>query len=79
MVTESEVAVNIKLSLLHVFCFQGEKYKDEEPNALDLFKECHYSKKKKSYTGVVQAAIVSQLQKTTNHHFTFLLTRTNIV
>ncbi|CAN6272466.1 unnamed protein product [Urochloa humidicola] len=26
----------------------GDKYKDEEPTALDLFKECHFSKKKKA-------------------------------
>ncbi|KAM3312720.1 hypothetical protein ACQJBY_032503 [Aegilops geniculata] len=36
----------------------GEKYKDKEPTTLDLFKECHYSSKKKGYTDVVQAAIV---------------------
>jgi len=24
----------------------GDKYKDHDPDALDLFKECHYSKKK---------------------------------
>uniref|UniRef100_A0A0A9GH36 Uncharacterized protein n=1 Tax=Arundo donax TaxID=35708 RepID=A0A0A9GH36_ARUDO len=35
----------------------GEKYNDEDPNALDLFKECHYSKKKKGYTPYVQSAI----------------------
>uniref|UniRef100_M8C401 Uncharacterized protein n=1 Tax=Aegilops tauschii TaxID=37682 RepID=M8C401_AEGTA len=26
------------------------KYKDEEPTALELFKECHYNNKKKGYT-----------------------------
>ncbi|XBH55726.1 hypothetical protein VPH35_077750 [Triticum aestivum] len=36
----------------------GDKYKDKEPTALDLFKECHYSSKKKGYTDDVQAAIV---------------------
>ncbi|XP_044417376.1 uncharacterized protein [Triticum aestivum] len=41
----------------------GEKYKDEEPNALDLFKECHYSNKKKGYTDTVQSAVVSQENK----------------
>uniref|UniRef100_A0A8R7Q767 Uncharacterized protein n=1 Tax=Triticum urartu TaxID=4572 RepID=A0A8R7Q767_TRIUA len=44
----------------------GDKYKDKEPTAVDLFKECHYSKKKKCYTNVVMDAIVSQLSKTTN-------------
>ena len=68
------------LPCLHIGCFQGDKYKDKEPTALDLFKECHYNKKKKSYTDVVQAAIVSQLQKTTNHQFLpFCMARTNIV
>ncbi|WVZ51279.1 hypothetical protein U9M48_002435, partial [Paspalum notatum var. saurae] len=28
----------------------GDKYKDEPPNALELFKECHYSKKRKAFT-----------------------------
>ncbi|XBH85102.1 hypothetical protein VPH35_073106 [Triticum aestivum] len=36
----------------------GDKYKEKEPTALDLFKECHYSSKKKGYTDDVQAAIV---------------------
>jgi hypothetical protein len=31
---------------------------DEEPDALDLFKECHYSKKRKCYAPTVQEAIV---------------------
>ena len=38
--------------------FQGDKYKDHDPDALDLFKECHYSKKKEGYTPTVQLAIV---------------------
>ncbi|XP_048574065.1 uncharacterized protein LOC125554596 [Triticum urartu] len=41
----------------------GDKYKDKEPTALDLFKECHYSKKKKSYTDVVQVAITEMENK----------------
>ncbi|XP_040254793.1 uncharacterized protein [Aegilops tauschii subsp. strangulata] len=41
----------------------GDKYKDKEPIALDLFKECHYSKKKKSYTDVVQGAITEMENK----------------
>jgi hypothetical protein len=46
---------------MHTCCFQGEKYNDEDPNALDLFKECHYSQKKKGYTPYVQSVIVSIL------------------
>jgi len=30
---------------MHICCSQDDKYNDEEPNAFDLFKECHYSKK----------------------------------
>lgn len=41
---------------LHLF--QGDKYKDQELDAMDLFKECHYSNKKKGYTVAVQDAIV---------------------
>ncbi|RCV23766.1 hypothetical protein SETIT_5G031500v2 [Setaria italica] len=37
----------------------GDKYKDQEPDAFDLFKECHYSKKKKVYTPIIQLAILS--------------------
>lgn len=44
-----------------ILCFhillQGDKYQNEEPNALDLFIECHYSNKKKGYTAPVQSAI----------------------
>ncbi|TVU25201.1 hypothetical protein EJB05_27689, partial [Eragrostis curvula] len=29
----------------------------EDPNAFDLFKECHYSNKKKCYTSSIQLAI----------------------
>ncbi|KAL6602752.1 hypothetical protein ACP70R_043113 [Stipagrostis hirtigluma subsp. patula] len=35
----------------------GDKYNDKDPDALDLFKECHYSNKKKGYTTDVQSAI----------------------
>ncbi|CAL5012068.1 unnamed protein product [Urochloa decumbens] len=35
----------------------GDEYKDKEPDALDLFKICHYSNKKKGYTPTVQSAI----------------------
>ncbi|TVU30856.1 hypothetical protein EJB05_22502 [Eragrostis curvula] len=35
----------------------GDKYNDEDPNAFDLFKECHYSNKKKGYSPAVQLAI----------------------
>ncbi|XP_045086995.1 uncharacterized protein [Aegilops tauschii subsp. strangulata] len=41
----------------------GEKYKDKELTALDLFKECHYSSKKKGYTDAVQAAITEMENK----------------
>ncbi|XP_025877465.1 uncharacterized protein [Oryza sativa Japonica Group] len=40
-----------------------DKYNDEEPNAFDLFKEFHYSKKKKCYTPVVQEAITRMENK----------------
>ncbi|CAN6170268.1 unnamed protein product, partial [Urochloa humidicola] len=35
----------------------GDKYLDEEPDALDLFKETHYSKRKKGYTPAVESVI----------------------
>ncbi|CAN6380845.1 unnamed protein product [Urochloa humidicola] len=35
----------------------GDKYKDEEPTALDLFKDCHFSKKN-GFKPAVQSAIV---------------------
>ncbi|WVZ81549.1 hypothetical protein U9M48_028915, partial [Paspalum notatum var. saurae] len=35
----------------------GDKYKDEPPNTLELFKECHYSKKRKAFTPTVQSVI----------------------
>ncbi|WVZ53123.1 hypothetical protein U9M48_004109, partial [Paspalum notatum var. saurae] len=35
----------------------GDNYKDEPPNALELFKECHYSKKRKAFTPTVQSVI----------------------
>ncbi|KAF0922432.1 hypothetical protein E2562_035037, partial [Oryza meyeriana var. granulata] len=38
-------------------------YSDEEPGALDLFKECHYSKKKKGFTPTVQLAITEMESK----------------
>ncbi|KAE8772409.1 hypothetical protein D1007_55620 [Hordeum vulgare] len=41
----------------------GDKYKDTEPSALDLFKECHYSKKKKCYTNAVLDAITEMENK----------------
>jgi len=43
---------------------QGDEYKDKEPDAFDLFKICHYSKKKKGYTPTtVQSIIVRHLSK----------------
>ncbi|KAF0896969.1 hypothetical protein E2562_031283 [Oryza meyeriana var. granulata] len=45
-------------------CYKREgNYSDEEPDALDLFKECHYSKKKKGFTPVVQLAITKMESK----------------
>ncbi|TVT98720.1 hypothetical protein EJB05_55950 [Eragrostis curvula] len=41
----------------------GDKYNDEEPDAFDLFKECHYSKRKKGYTPSVQLAIYEMENK----------------
>ncbi|XP_039800628.1 uncharacterized protein LOC120665215 isoform X1 [Panicum virgatum] len=41
----------------------GDKYIDQELDALDLFKECHYSKKKKGYTSTVQLAITQMENK----------------
>ncbi|KAF0906452.1 hypothetical protein E2562_011447 [Oryza meyeriana var. granulata] len=41
----------------------GDKYIDQEPDALDLFKECHYSKKKKGFTAAVQSAITQMENK----------------
>ncbi|TVU40631.1 hypothetical protein EJB05_14100 [Eragrostis curvula] len=41
----------------------GDKYEDEDPNEFDLFKECHYSKKKKGYTPAVQAVIAEMENK----------------
>ncbi|CAO2206353.1 unnamed protein product [Urochloa humidicola] len=40
----------------------GDKYNDEEPTALDLFKECHFSKKK-GFKPVVQSAITEMENK----------------
>ena len=40
--------------------FQADKYKNEPPNALELFKEMHYSKKK-GFAPVVQSLIVSKI------------------
>ncbi|TVU09105.1 hypothetical protein EJB05_42546, partial [Eragrostis curvula] len=41
----------------------GDKYNDEDPNAFDLFKECHYSQKKKGFTHTVQSAIEEMEKK----------------
>ena len=57
--TEHELNTASKcLTAISKWYFQGEKYKDEEPNAIDLFKECHYNNKKNGYTPQVQSAIV---------------------
>ncbi|TVT99087.1 hypothetical protein EJB05_55573, partial [Eragrostis curvula] len=44
-------------------CFQGDKYDDEERDAFELFKACHYSKRKKGYTPAVQLAIIEMENK----------------
>ncbi|TVU25401.1 hypothetical protein EJB05_27896 [Eragrostis curvula] len=41
----------------------GDKYDDEEPDAFELFKACHYSKRKKGYTPAVQLAIIEMENK----------------
>jgi hypothetical protein len=40
--------------------FQADKYKNEPPNALELLKEMHYSKKK-GFAPTVQSLIVSKI------------------
>jgi hypothetical protein len=40
--------------------FQADKYKDEPPNALELFKEMPYSKKK-GFAPAVQSLVVSKI------------------
>jgi hypothetical protein len=40
---------------------QANKYQNDPPNALDIFKELHYSKKK-GFTPTVQSAIVSKIK-----------------
>ncbi|KAG2579831.1 hypothetical protein PVAP13_6NG278501 [Panicum virgatum] len=37
--------------------YREDEYKDKELDAIDLFKMCHYSNKKKGYTPTVQSAI----------------------
>lgn len=54
-------ASNILINVIFIL-FQEEKYKDVGQHGLDLFKECHYSKKKKAFAHVVQSAIVSNWQ-----------------
>jgi hypothetical protein len=46
--------------LFSIHC-QANKYQNEPPNALDIFKDCHYSKKK-GFTPAVQSAIVSKVK-----------------
>ncbi|XP_039778835.1 uncharacterized protein LOC120646232 [Panicum virgatum] len=41
----------------------GDKYSGHEPDAFDLFKDCHYNKKTKGYTPAVQAAIAQMENK----------------
>ncbi|KAG2555978.1 hypothetical protein PVAP13_8NG059505 [Panicum virgatum] len=39
--------------------YREDEYKDKELDAVDLFKMCHYSNKKKGYTPTVQSAILA--------------------
>ena len=57
--------------------FQGDKYKDQEPDAFDLFKECHCSKKKKGYTPTVQSTIVRKLSHCAIRYAFFLVMSTD--
>ncbi|XP_039822477.1 uncharacterized protein LOC120684665 [Panicum virgatum] len=41
----------------------ADKYSGHEPDAFDLFKDCHYSKKMKGYMPAVQAAIAQMESK----------------
>jgi hypothetical protein len=41
--------------------FQGDEFNVKEAAAFELFKLCHYSKRKKGYMPAIQSAIVSQL------------------
>ncbi|TVU34030.1 hypothetical protein EJB05_15851, partial [Eragrostis curvula] len=62
---DSEMA-NVMLGMstfILVHFDDGDKYNDEDPNAFDLFKECHYSQKKKGFTPTVQAAIEEMEKK----------------
>ena len=63
--------------------FQGDQFEEdqEEPNAFDLFKLCHYSKKKKGYTPNVQMAIVRLLSNdgVSNVYFRLSLMIANFV
>jgi hypothetical protein len=60
---ESESKFHTTINILKYFGFHfysGEKYKEAPPDALDMFKELHNSKKK-GITPAVQSAIVSKL------------------
>ena len=62
-----------------MYCFQGDKYKDQELDALDLFKECHYSNKKNGYTAAVQSAIVRKFSNKAYCNANFLLYLINCI
>jgi hypothetical protein len=48
------------LSLFSIH-WQANNYQNEPPNALDIFKDLHYSKKK-GFTPTVQSAMVSKVK-----------------
>lgn len=52
---KSATVFEVSFSIL----FQSDKYKNEPPNALDLFKDTHYSKKK-GFSPAVQSLVVSK-------------------
>jgi hypothetical protein len=48
----------LRTRMLIVNILRGDKYKEKEPDAVDMYKECHNSKKK-GYTPDVQLLVVS--------------------
>ncbi|KAG8069311.1 hypothetical protein GUJ93_ZPchr0005g14577 [Zizania palustris] len=48
---------------VEVMPMKGDKYNDQEPNVLDLLKECHYSKKKGYRTDVVVDVLATNTKK----------------
>jgi hypothetical protein len=42
-----------ELVVLYKHCFQGGEFEDKEPDAFDLFKLCHFSKKKRLHLRII--------------------------